>query len=79
MNPASLKVGETYETIQQVNVCHYSTEGACSLQNSIPLPANEALTYVKFDETDDGYVFSDVNGTLYCLHSDDLVYIKLAA
>lgn len=78
MEPELLLEGNSYETVEDVNVCNYS-EGVCSLQNDIELQEKTMLIYRGRSADDDGYVFEDGGGNQYCLHLNDLDFINPAA
>jgi hypothetical protein len=66
----NLKEDTVYRTTAPINVCFYDADD-CLLTDDINLPVGTLLTYVGPD-ADDGEVFTNSEGTKFCLHSDDL-------
>jgi hypothetical protein len=70
MDPNQLETGKVYKTTTNVKACMYDKLD-CLMTNMIDLPAGTDLTYIEPD-ADDGYVFTNAEGTKFCLHDNDL-------
>lgn len=79
MNPDSLVPENKYVVLDEVTVCFYEGDD-CLMPDAPNLPAGTVLTYQGRDnDADGGFVFTDLEGTKFCLHEDDLLYINFAA
>ncbi|KKU32583.1 hypothetical protein A3K29_05695 [Candidatus Collierbacteria bacterium RIFOXYB2_FULL_46_14] len=64
-----------YRLTREVDACVVDGQN-CVLQNDIDLNAETVLTFVEANE--DGFVFSNEEGTNYRLHADDIDAVEEA-
>ena len=76
MDPNMLEIDKVYKTVKSVKVCFYDQDD-CLMADMVDLQPGTELTYVGPDaDDDDGYVFTNTEGTKLCLHDNDLYAIE---